>query len=79
MSHEPVEPALTGDPHVDARLEAWRPGGRVSGPAGRPLDALPAPGRERRARFALAAVAIVAIALLSGYVLVAVLGAAAGR
>ncbi|MFN8622457.1 MAG: hypothetical protein U0869_17115 [Chloroflexota bacterium] len=69
------DPGLTGDTHIDARLEAWRPASR----RGAPLDGLPSPGRERRARAVLIVVTVIALVLLAGYVAIAFLGAAAGR
>jgi hypothetical protein len=52
------DPSLTGDPHIDVRLEPWRPDHRAADP----LDRLPTPGRERRARVALVALAVVSLA-----------------
>lgn len=64
-------PGMTGDPHTDARLEAWRPD---RPPATEPLDRLPAPGRERRARIALVALAVVVLAIAIGYLTVTLEG-----
>lgn len=60
------DPSLTGDPHIDVRLEPWRPDHRSADP----LDQLPAPGRERRARVAL--VVLAAVGLAFGAALLAV-------
>lgn len=64
------EPSITGDPHIDARLEAWRPEAARTDP----LDRLPAPGRERRAGIALVVLLLAASVLLVGYLAVAVSG-----
>jgi hypothetical protein len=64
------EPAITGDPHIDARLEAWRPETHRTDP----LDRLPAPGRERRTRIALVVLLLGAGAILVGYLAVALAG-----
>lgn len=61
------QPHLTGDPHVDARLEAWRPEQRTADP----LDRLPAPGRERHARVAFAVLLVVIAAIALGSVVIA--------
>jgi hypothetical protein len=68
MTHDP---GLTGDTHVDARLDAWRPAAR----RGAPLDGMPAPGRERRARLAFVLIALITLVLLIGYVAIALMGA----
>lgn len=60
-------PDMTGDPHIDARLDAWRPD---RPPATEPLDRLPASGRERRARIALAALGVVVLLIVLGYLAV---------
>lgn len=60
------DPSLTGDPHIDVRLEPWRPDDRAADP----VDQLPAPGRERRAQVAL--VALVVVGLACGAALLAV-------
>ncbi len=64
-------PGMTGDPHTDARLEAWRP---ERSPVTEPLDRLPAPGRERRARIALAVLGVVVLLLVLGYLAVTLEG-----
>jgi hypothetical protein len=64
------DPTITGDPHVDARLEAWRPEVRPTDP----LDRLPAPGRERRARVGLALLVAIATVIATGYLVIALLG-----
>jgi hypothetical protein len=64
------DPSLTGDPHVDARLEAWRPETRPLDPQ----DRLPSPGRERRAGIGLAVLVAIAIVIAIGYLVIALLG-----
>ena len=64
---------MTGDPHTDARLEAWRPERATTALP----DQLPEPGRERRARLALLVLAALAALLLLAYVTVAIVSSGA--
>lgn len=64
------DPSITGDPHIDSRVQAWRPETR---PADLP-DRLPSPGRERRAGIALAALIAVVTVIAIGYLVIALLG-----